>query len=518
MAHHRAGQLESAAAQYRAVLEVEPRCAVAWNMLGNVEYQRDNIDDALRLIGAAIELDPAAAAYRITMGHVYRRTGDLASASACYRTALEVAPDSVLAATSLADALFGLGVVASQQGDERSAVRCFEEAIVLKPEFAEALYNLGVVATGQHRLDVAEDWFRRALASRPDYVDAHVNLSAVLLKTGRADEARAHRELAYRRQCLFTRASGTAERAVLILFDAGRGNINLGHLFSPVRNDVIDWMIAFAAPGQADALPAFDLVFNAMGDPDMAGSVVALASSFIATCGKPVLNRPEAVAATARDKVGSLFAGVDGLFVPHAWRVASAGPLPSEMSDHLPLLLRPVDSHGGEGLQLVADEPSLTQAVRSSSLPLYATAFCDFRSADGWYRKYRVVFIDRQPYPYHLAISAHWLVHYATADMQAHAWKLEEERRFLEDPEAVLGAVGVAAITAIGARMDLDYAGVDFSVLRDGRILVFEANPVMFVHPEDAQGALAFKTPHVARILDAFEAMLARTAGRGRPA
>ncbi len=102
--------------------------------------------------------------------------------------------------------------------------------------------------------------------------------------------------------------------------------------------------------------------------------------------------------------------------------------------------------------------------------------------------------------------------------MQAHAWKLEEERRFLEDPEAVLGAAGVAAIAAIGARMDLDYAGVDFSVLRDGRILVFEANPVMFVHPEDAQGALAFKIPHVARILDAFEAVLARTAGRDRPA
>jgi hypothetical protein len=37
------------------------------------------------------------------------------------------------------------------------------------------------------------------------------------------------------------------------------------------------------------------------------------------------------------------------------------------------------------------------------------------------------------------------------------------------------------------------------------------------VHPEDAQGVLAFKIPHVARILDAFEAMLTRATGRDAP-
>jgi hypothetical protein len=61
--------------------------------------------------------------------------------------------------------------------------------------------------------------------------------------------------------------------------------------------------------------------------------------------------------------------------------------------------------------------------------------------------------------------------------------------------------------------MNLDYAGVDFSVLRDGRILVFEANPVMFVHPVDADGVLGFKRPHIDRIFAAFEAMLSRAGG-----
>jgi hypothetical protein len=53
-------------------------------------------------------------------------------------------------------------------------------------------------------------------------------------------------------------------------------------------------------------------------------------------------------------------------------------------------------------------------------------------------------------------------------------------------------------------------------VLADGRILVFEANPVMLVHPEDEQGVLAFKNPFVARILDAFEALLSRRTASGQ--
>src|ERR1039457_5192014 len=156
------------------------------------------------------------------------------------------------------------------------------------------------------------------MAIRPEYVDAHVNLSAILLKTGRAAEARVHRDIAYRRPCLFPRTSRAALRTVLILFDAGKGNINLSHLFSPTRNNVVDWMIEYAPAGQSEALPRIDLVFNAMGDPDIAGAAVAAAPAprFTAGCGRPVLNRPEDVALTSRDKLPALLAAIDGLCIP----------------------------------------------------------------------------------------------------------------------------------------------------------------------------------------------------------
>jgi glutathione synthase/RimK-type ligase-like ATP-grasp enzyme len=71
------------------------------------------------------------------------------------------------------------------------------------------------------------------------------------------------------------------------------------------------------------------------------------------------------------------------------------------------------------------------------------------------------------------------------------------------------------AIQAVGKRMDLDYAGIDFSIMPDGRILVFEANPSMLVHPENILGPLEHKNIYVRRILDAFEDLLGRSISHG---
>ena len=68
---------------------------------------------------------------------------------------------------------------------------------------------------------------------------------------------------------------------------------------------------------------------------------------------------------------------------------------------------------------------------------------------------------------------------------------------------------GADAVSAIGQRLDLDYAGVDFSVLPDGDVLVFEANATMLAHPEEEGGEFAYKNPFVERIFSAFQDLIA---------
>ena len=94
--------------------------------------------------------------------------------------------------------------------------------------------------------------------------------------------------------------------------------------------------------------------------------------------------------------------------------------------------------------------------------------------------------------------------------MEENPWKIEEEHRFLQDPQAALGPRAMAALAAIGRRLDLDYAGVDFTLLPKGRVLVFEANATMLIHKQGVNSVLAHKNPFVQRIVDAFENLQAR--------
>ncbi|MDE2004198.1 MAG: hypothetical protein KGJ25_11760, partial [Betaproteobacteria bacterium] len=241
-------------------------------------------------------------------------------------------------------------------------------------------------------------------------------------------------------------------------------------------------------------------------------------SRFTESCEKPLLNHPAKVARTARNHLPALLDGLGNVFVPPVWRFANRADWDESVVECLPLLILPVDSHGGAGLKLARTVNELAQYRASQSSPIYVCPFIDFRSADSWFRKYRIIFIDREPYPCHLAISQNWMVHYYTADMESHPWKLEEEKAFLRDPEVVLGAANMEALRSIGARMDLEYSGIDFSIMQDKRILVFEANPTMLVHPEGIGGPVEHKNEYVFRIQSHFEAMLKRLCAQAREA
>jgi tetratricopeptide (TPR) repeat protein len=507
------GQFEQALASYRQAIAADPDYAEAYNNIGNTLRKLGQTDDAAAAFCGAIRVKPGYADAYLNLGDLLLESELVEEAAGMYEKAISIAP-------GMAQAYFNLGVARNRQDKLLTAATCFEQAVTCRPLdhdtlHQDALYNLGLVNARLGRLAEAEHYYRRVLDLNLVYNDAHINLSAILLDDGRTAEARTHLDFAYSQQNLFERHASGADRdsskTVLILFDAGKGNLNLTHLFDQKHLNIIDWMIEYASDDQIAQLPHYDLVFNAMGDADLTGDTSGPVKRFLQVCAKPLLNHPDKVAQTARHKLPALLEGIDHLFIPVIWRFADNQSWDETVLDKMPLLTRPVHTQGGIGMELWNDT-ALVQYRATQSGPLYVSCFIDYRSSDSWYRKYRMIFIDRKPYPYHLAISQHWMVHYHTADMESTPWKLAEEQRFMQDPEAVLGATGMRAIEAIGARMDLDYAGIDFSILPDGRILVFEANATMLVHPEAASSVLEHKNIYIRRILDAFAALLKRTA------
>ena len=137
----------------------------------------------------------------------------------------------------------------------------------------------------------------------------------------------------------------------------------------------------------------------------------------------------------------------------------------------------------------------------------------DARDADGFYRKLRVMIIDRKIYPLHLAISRHWKIHYFKADMAHSAENRRVDEAFLNDMPHFIGARGMAALERINAALDLDYAGIDFAVNADGDILFFEANATMVMAPFSNDPKWDYRRPAFDAVFTAVRTMLLDRAG-----
>ncbi|CAM3670681.1 Carbamoyl-phosphate synthetase large subunit-like ATP-binding domain-containing protein [Bordetella sputigena] len=412
------------------------------------------------------------------------------------------------------------------------------------------LFEIGRVYARHKQWDAAGHWLERALMIEPGLHVAHICMAWVLRQLGLRHGSGRHACRVYRGQRAFAEARrGRRRRTVLIVCSSGYANVPFRHLVPPALNRVIHWVIDLGAVGigwgRSRALPPYDIAFNVIGDADLGAFCRAELAQFAERATRPMLNRPERIAETTRERIKGLLDGIRGIYVPTTCRWdgghRTAGDVHAAIAAAgigYPVITRPAGEHGGKGVVLLTgpeDAPTPPQAAShdssatpasshdssaalSSSEPplvpptgeIYLTAYHEYRSADGYYRKYRVIFIDRQPYPYHLAIGKQWLLHYFSADMLSEPWKLQEERRFLENPRAALGAQAWTALCAIGARMDLDYCGIDFTLLPDGRVLVFETNATMLVHPEVEDDGLRFKNVYIQKIFDALDELMRR--------
>jgi len=569
------GDWESAAQDYRTVIALEPQGVEARLGLGQALQGLERLEEALQAADAAAAIAPVNAAVHLARAAILTGLARLPQAaeacrSACAADPEAAAPQATLAFTlvqmgafedaaraaekavalddELAEAWLALGAALRSAGRAAEAVGALERAVALDPAKAGAHLSLGLALADLEALDRAEGCLLNALAIEPDNKEAHANLASIYALGGRpadaikharraleldptmvtahetlgallgrdGDEeiARRHRDQAYGTRNLLVTTAAAPRGQVLILNTTTSGNIPDRHLIPPAHYTRMIWLIEYATEAQMADLPPYDVVFNGIGDPDLTGPTEAPVARFMGLARTRVLNDPAQVARTGRDQIGTLFEGLD-VMVPRTVRLApgcgAIGPAAANLDVEPPFLIRPAGAHGGEGLKLVqAGDPLMATDCAS---PLYATGFCDYRSADGLYRKFRAIFVDRKAYPYHLGISPEWMIHYERTGMRYEPQRLVEELLYLKDPAAAVGARAWAGVEAIGRRLDLDYGGLDFSVLEDGRVLVFEANATMLTHPEAPDGPLAHKNPFVETILTAFQDMLARASG-----
>ena len=467
--------------------------------------------DALSAADGALAIDPKSLHAWLSRGAALKALGRFWDAAEALEKALGFVPGLATIHVDVANIYADLEQLTEAQDHLAKATQ-------IEPSLVQAHANLGSVFIRMGRWDLAEGPTRLAIALDAYNIVANQNLAAILSNVGDPN-AKGYRDIAFRQQpFLVEKSSSYSAPTVLILSNAGAGNVPHQHILPRAKYSRIFLFLEYLEPGQENEIPPYDIIFNAVGDADAAPEALALARQFAQSCNLPIMNIPDRVLSTRRSAVSNLLAGIKNALVPRTRRFSSdddATPQTILNSGlRFPIIVRPVGRHGGEGATKIDSPEHLPPDILNNGA-MYATEFVDYRSADGWYRKYRVIFIDRQLYPYHLAIGRHWLLHYWTADMEQDAVRREEELRFLQQPQIAIGNDAWMALEKISAALDLDYAGIDFSVLPDGRLLFFEANATMLVHPESDE-TFGYKNFAVRNVLDAFDRTVTRRLAKRR--
>src|SRR5688572_6365303 len=88
LAAHSSGDLARAEATYQQILSLDPRHAVAWNLLGIVAHQTGRHDQALQHVGRALQLKPADPDFHANYGRVLAANGETARADDSFKKSL----------------------------------------------------------------------------------------------------------------------------------------------------------------------------------------------------------------------------------------------------------------------------------------------------------------------------------------------------------------------------------------------------------------------------------------------
>jgi glutathione synthase/RimK-type ligase-like ATP-grasp enzyme len=436
-------------------------------------------------------------------------SGDDAAAKAQYLEVLKLDPCEL-------NALSELGALALASGHRSAARTAYLQAVHCHPGNPTALVNLGNLELQDEGGNNARAHFEAALRLDANLPEAHQGLGRVLMAQGEFAAAERHFRIGFTGHALLPipfRGQGAPIR-VLLLVSTHFGNVSTREFLDDRTFEILVVYVEYFDATQS--LPPHDLVFNAIGDAELCGDALQAAQRVLKSSGAPLINAPARVLETTRvenaQRLGSL-AGV----VAAATRRIRRGDLPrllAERDTEFPMLIRSPGFHmGSHFIQVQSAEELLRSAAGLPGDELLLMAFLDAHGADGMTRKYRVMIIGGQLYPLHLAISANWKVHYFSAAMASEPAFRDEERRFLEDMPAAVGAAGIQALLRIGAALGLDYAGVDFGLRADGAILLFEANATMVIAAPSADAMWDYRRAAIERARGAAVQLIRTRAG-----
>jgi hypothetical protein len=296
-----------------------------------------------------------------------------------------------------------------------------------------------------------------------------------------------------------------------------------------LEESVIELLTLYVVPGIDLPLPPpdHDVAIVIASDSAECRDALRMIEEISPRWPRPMLNPPRLVCNLDRDKLHGLLRGIEGLEIPATIGVTRAqlanvaqsevalADLAAEL--RLPIIARPHGSHAGVGLAKLDDLAAIGRYLEErAEQEFFVSRFVDYANEDGFFRKYRIVFVDGRPYACHMAIATRWDIWYLNAGMSDNAAKRLEEETFMRTFDIGFARRHATALAGMAERIGLDYFTVDCAENKQGELLIFEADNTAVVHNMDSPEVFPYKPPQMRKIFEAFAAMLSGRAQQAR--
>jgi hypothetical protein len=287
---------------------------------------------------------------------------------------------------------------------------------------------------------------------------------------------------------------------------------------------VIAWPDGDTAGESLVETTGVEVLVNAICEPLTQRGALAQLARLEQETRLPTLNPARVIASTTRPDMSRRVGGTEGVRAPHctlfeegagtlAEHVASAG-------HRYPVLLRPAGSHGSTGLVRAADETDVAAAARAVGT-CTVTDFVDFRSEDGLWRKHRLVYAGGRLFRRHLLVDEQWNVVGDSRYFMHERGLFEEEKAWLARPVTPATEPACGRILEQFEAMELDFGVIDYAVLPDGELVIFELNACVQLTgtiPEQYRPQIGYIEDNNDEILEALMDRVRSRAAGGPPA
>jgi hypothetical protein len=374
--------------------------------------------------------------------------------------------------------------------------------------------------------------FQARIEANPADAAALLDLSIVLEVAGQPEKAKVLRQSAISIRQSYSLANRQRDGLRLLVFKTDGDLMATTPVEFLLEHSNVAAQIFYVdadTPDLRDA-PECDVAFMAIAEYEANSGVLSRLGTLLGNWKGSILNRAtDCVLALTRTGVAEMFRDHHTVLVPPVVRLERATlsqlstgqiELSSLLPGHgFPVIVRPVGSHAGQGLRKIDSHDEIASYLPNvTAVSFYVTAFVDYSSADGLYRKQRIAFLDGAAFPVHMAISEHWMVHYLSAGMATDAGRRKEEEKWMSEFHSEFFNRHSAAFKSICGCIGLDYFAIDCAEMPDGRLLLFEADVAMIVHALDAPDVFPYKKPAIQQLFNAFDVALRSRVGSAEKA